>query len=160
MSWIPSSWRGFPASQQPRYGDAVALRNVESCLEASPAIALPADVARLLDRLADVANGKAFLLQGGDCAESFAEFSADKVRSTYELMMQLRSMIEDEIEGDVITIGRIAGQFAKPRSADEESVGNLTLPAYRGDIVNGLNFDPASRAPNPLRMLEAHRQSS
>jgi len=159
MSWTPSSWRGRPALQLPSYPDPHALEMAESCLEASAPLGSVTENRILTAKLAEVAEGNGFLLQGGDCAETFAEFGADKVRRSFNLMLQMAAMIREASGGEVIKLARMAGQFAKPRSADMETIGGTTLPSYRGDIVNGPDFDAASRTPDPLRMLEAHRQS-
>jgi 3-deoxy-7-phosphoheptulonate synthase len=159
MSWTPSSWRDRPALQMPVYPDPHALEMAESCLEASAPLGSVTENRLLTARLAGVAGGKGFLLQGGDCAETFAEFGADKVRRSFNLLLQMAAMIREASDGDVVNVARMAGQFAKPRSADMETLGGVTLPSYRGDIVNGPDFDAKSRTPDPLRMLEAHRQS-
>ncbi|HYD11491.1 MAG TPA: 3-deoxy-7-phosphoheptulonate synthase class II [Allosphingosinicella sp.] len=159
MSWTPASWRAKPALQLPAYPDAQALAMAESCLEASAPLGSVAENRCLTARLAEVAEGRGFLLQGGDCAETFAEFGADKVRRSFNLLLQMAAMIGEGAGGEVVRVARMAGQFAKPRSAETETIGSLTLPSYRGDIVNGPDFDAASRMPDPLRMLEAHRQS-
>ena len=159
MSWSPSSWRACPASQLPDYPDADALAMAESCLAAAAPLSTVAENRALSARIAAAAEGRAFLLQGGDCAETFAEFGADKVRTTFNLLLDMAALIAAGGQEEVVTVARIAGQFAKPRSADTETVGGITLPAYRGDIVNAAAFDPAGRTPDPMRMLEVHRQS-
>ena len=159
MSWTPTSWRLRPAAQLPNYADAGALAQVESRLASSVPLVPVAEIAQLRRQLADAASGRAFLLQGGDCAESFAEFGANKVRTVFNLLLQMAAMVAASGPDRVVTVARIAGQFAKPRSAPTETIDGLTLPSYRGDIVNGAAFDAASRAPDPERMLRAHRQS-
>jgi 3-deoxy-7-phosphoheptulonate synthase len=159
MSWSPRSWRPRPARQLPSYPDPRALAAAESCLEASAGLSSVAENLALAARIAEAAAGRGFLLQGGDCAETFAEFGGDKVRRGFALMLQMAATIGGAGCGEVVTIARTAGQFAKPRSAATETRGGITLPAYRGDIVNGAEFDAASRTPDPLRMLEAYRQS-
>ena len=159
MSWTPGSWRHLPARQMPDYPDPLALANVESRLASAPPLARIADIRRLSERLAEAAAGRAFLLQGGDCAESFAEFGANKVRTIFNLLLQMEAMLSADGRNHVIPLARIAGQFAKPRSAATETIGDVTLPCYRGDIVNGPEFDAGSRTPDPERMLQAHRQS-
>ena len=159
MSWTPDSWRDHPALQMPAYPDPHAVEMTESCLEASAPLGSVTENRLLTAKLAEVAQGKGFLLQGGDCAETFAEFGADKVRRSFNLLLQMAAMIRAASEGEVVKLARMAGQFAKPRSADLETIGGTTLPSYRGDIVNGPDFDAKSRTPDPLRMLEAHRQS-
>jgi 3-deoxy-7-phosphoheptulonate synthase len=159
MSWTPSSWRAHPALQLPLYPDPHALEMAESCLEASAPLGSVTENRALTAKLAEVSAGNGFLLQGGDCAETFAEFGADKVRRSFNLLLQMAAMIREAGSGEVVKLARMAGQFAKPRSADMETIGEVTLPSYRGDIVNGPDFDAKSRTPDPLRMLEAHRQS-
>ena len=159
MSWTPASWRDRPALQMPAYPDPHALEMAESCLEASAPLGSVTENRLLTFKLAEVAEGNGFLLQGGDCAETFAEFGADKVRRSFNLLLQMAAMIRETAGGEVVKLARMAGQFAKPRSADTETIAGLTLPSYRGDIVNGPDFDAGSRTPDPLRMLEAHRQS-
>ncbi len=159
LNWTPQSWRDRPAAQLPAYGDAAALATVESCLASAAPLTAIAENAALTAALAEVAAGRAMLLQGGDCAETFAEFGAEKVRVTFNLLLEMAAMLRAGGAGEVVTVARIAGQFAKPRSSETETIGDVTLPAYRGDIVNGPDFDAASRAPDPMRMLEAHRQS-
>lgn len=159
MAWAPDSWQTRPAQQQPAYPDPLALASAESCLEASAPLASVTESRALTARLAEVATGRHFLLQGGDCAETFAEFGADKVRRSFNLLLQMAAMIRAAGCEEVIKVARMAGQFGKPRSAATETIGDETLPSYRGDIINGPDFDAANRAPDPLRMLEAHRQS-
>jgi 3-deoxy-7-phosphoheptulonate synthase len=159
MTWTPTSWRDHPALQMPSYPDPHALEIAESCLEASAPLGSVTENRALSAKLAEVAQGRGFLLQGGDCAETFAEFGADKVRRSFNLLLQMAAMIRTASSGEVVKIARMAGQFAKPRSADMETIGGIALPSYRGDIVNGPDFDARSRTPDPLRMLEAHRQS-
>jgi 3-deoxy-7-phosphoheptulonate synthase len=159
MSWTPSSWRDRPALQMPAYPDPHAVAMAESCLEASAPLGSVTENRILTAKLAEVAQGNGFLLQGGDCAETFAEFGADKVRRSFNLLLQMAAMIREASGGEVVKVARMAGQFAKPRSADMETIGGVTLPSYRGDIVNGPDFDAKTRTPDPLRMLEAHRQS-
>jgi len=160
MSWTPTSWRSRPAAQMPAYPDPSALADAESCLAAAAPLATIVENRALSARIAAAAEGRAFLLQGGDCAETFAEFGADKVRTTFNLLLDMAATVAAAGAREVVTVGRIAGQFAKPRSADTETVDGITLPAYRGDIVNGAAFDAAGRVPDPMRMLEAYRQSS
>jgi 3-deoxy-7-phosphoheptulonate synthase len=157
--WSPSSWRLRTAEQLPAYPDAGALARVERRLEASSPLVSVADVMMLRASLARVAAGEAFILQGGDCAESFAEFGSDKVRDTYSLLLRMGAMLRAGSGAEVVHLARIAGQFAKPRSAQEETIGGTTLPSYRGDAVNGPPFTAAARAPDPRRLLDAHRQA-
>jgi 3-deoxy-7-phosphoheptulonate synthase len=159
MSWSRASWRDKPVTQMPDYADTAALQRVESRLAASPGLVEVSDIMLLRAQLAQVAAGRAFLLQGGDCAESFAEFGADKVRTTFNLLLQMGAMLRVAGGTEVVHLARIAGQFAKPRSSPNETAAGVTLPSYRGDAVNGPEFTPASRAPDPKRLLEAYRQA-
>ncbi|MGZ8282582.1 MAG: 3-deoxy-7-phosphoheptulonate synthase [Allosphingosinicella sp.] len=159
MSWTPGSWRQHPARQLPSYPDAEALARVESRLGAAAPLTGVAETRRLSGLLAEASAGRAFLLQGGDCAESFAEFGADKVRTMFNLLLEMAAMLSAGGGREIVTVARIAGQFAKPRSAPTETVGGVTLPSYRGDIVNGSAFEARSRAPDADRMLQAHRQA-
>jgi 3-deoxy-7-phosphoheptulonate synthase len=157
--WTPRSWRLRPAVQMPVYPDPSALQRVERRLEAAAPLVSVAEIRQLRAEIARAADGEAFLLQGGDCAESFAEFGAAKVRGTYELLLRMGALLRARGGADVVHLARIAGQFAKPRSSDEETVGGVTLPSYRGDAVNAAAFTPAARSPDPRRLLEAHRQA-
>jgi 3-deoxy-7-phosphoheptulonate synthase len=159
MSWTPSSWRGKPARQLPDYPDSRLLAMAESRHAAAAPLATYAESRLLSAKVAAAAAGKGFLLQGGDCAETFADFGADRVRRSFTLLLQMAAMLGQAVEGEVIRVARLAGQFAKPRSAALEMVDGVTLPAWRGDIVNGAGFDAASRTPDPARMIEAHHQS-
>ena len=159
MSWTPASWRARVAAQAPAYPDAGALARIEQRLRASPPLTRAADTLHLRALLAKVAAGRAFIVQGGDCAESFAEFGADKVRMTFNLLLQMGAMIGARGGQDVIHLARIAGQFAKPRSSPDETIDGVTLPSYRGDAVNGPAFTAADRNPDPKRLLAAHRQA-
>lgn len=160
MTWTPGSWREHPATQMPDYPDAAALETVESCLAAAPPLVDPAGAAQLRTRLAEVAEGRRFLLQGGDCAETFAEFGADKVRTGFNLLLRMAATIREGGGMDVETVARMAGQFAKPRSSSTEEIDGRTLPSYRGDMVNGPEPTIEERTPDPARMLEGYRQSS
>jgi 3-deoxy-7-phosphoheptulonate synthase len=157
--WSPDNWRSHPAQQLPEYPDANALARVERRLAGSESLVEIADIIHLRAALSRVANGDAFIVQGGDCAESFAEFNADKVRVTYNLLLRLGAMLRAASGGDVVHLARIAGQFAKPRSAQMETIDGVTLPSYRGDAVNGSAFTVAARVPDPKRLLDAHRQA-
>jgi 3-deoxy-7-phosphoheptulonate synthase len=157
--WTPESWRLRPAEQLVDYPDPDALVRVEKRLASSESLADIADIIHLRASLARVAKGEAVVIQGGDCAESFAEFNADKVRVTYNLLLRMGAMVRAASGGDVVHLARIAGQFAKPRSAATETVGDVTLPSYRGDAVNGSGFNPVARRPDPKRLLDAHRQA-
>jgi 3-deoxy-7-phosphoheptulonate synthase len=157
--WTPGSWRMLPAAQMPVYPDLDALKTVERRLSEAAAIASIADSARLSADIARAAAGEAFILQGGDCAESFGEISAASIGATVALFDAMEERITAGLGAPVIKIARIAGQFAKPRTSDVETRGEVSLPAYRGDIINGPRFDANSRAPDPARMLRAHRES-
>ncbi len=158
--WNPASWRQKEALQQPLYRDAVAVKDVEARLRLMPPLVLDDEVAMLRNRLASVAKGEAFLLQGGDCAESFSDFSADSVRSTFNVLLQIAIVLTYAGRRPVVKVGRIAGQFGKPRSADNEERDGTSLPSYRGDIINASAFDMGSRDPDPERMIQAYNQSA
>ncbi len=159
MSWQPDSWRGRPAAQTPVYPDRGAMARVEQRLRQAPPLTRAADILHLRALLGEVAQGRAFMLQGGDCAESFAEFGADKVRMTFNLLLQMGAMLRAHGGREIVHLARIAGQFAKPRSSETETVAGVTLPSYRGDAVNGPAFTLSDRAPDPKRLLAAHRQA-
>ena len=159
--WSPSSWRNKPVKHLPSdYPDAAALSRVEGELASMPPLVFAGEARRLTHHLGEVAEGRAFLLQGGDCAESFKEFHADNIRDFFRLVLQMAVVLTFAGAKPVVKVGRIAGQFAKPRSDDTETVGGVTLPSYRGDIINGAEFEPATRAPDPQRLLRAYAQSS
>jgi 3-deoxy-7-phosphoheptulonate synthase len=157
---LPSSWREFPIEQQPVYPDQDHLQAVESKLCALPPLVFAQEIRDLKQNLADVASGKGFLLQGGDCAESFNEFSANKIRDTFKVLLQMAVVLTFAGRRPVTKIARMAGQFAKPRSADFEEINGISLPSFRGDIINAAAADPASRVPDPERMLQAYHQSA
>lgn len=157
--WYPASWRGFPARQMPSYADQELLAAVEDRLaSAAPVIAID-EAAALRARMADLADGFGFLLQGGDCAESFDDPVAEQVAGISGLFDAIAARLSPAINGPLIEVARIAGQFAKPRSAHDETHDGVTLPAYRGDIVNGIAFDATARVADPARMIRAHMQS-
>jgi 3-deoxy-7-phosphoheptulonate synthase len=159
--WTPSSWRSKPAKHLPTdYPDPAALERTEQTLRRMPPLVFAGEARQLKARLADVSRGKAFLLQGGDCAESFKEFAADNIRDTFRLLLQMAVVLTFAGGKPVVKVGRIAGQFAKPRSESIETIGEVTLPSYRGDIINGMEFTPAERLPNPDRLLQAYNQSA
>ena len=159
-TWSPTSWRSKPIQQQPQYPDASALTQVEQTLAGYPPLVFAGEARELRRQFAEVTQGRAFLLQGGDCAESFAEFSAGKIRDTFKVLLQMAIVMTFAAGCPVVKVGRMAGQFAKPRSANDETLDGITLPAYRGDIVNGIGFDAASRVPDPQRLLQAYHQST
>jgi 3-deoxy-7-phosphoheptulonate synthase len=158
--WSPSGWRSKPIVQVPEYPDAAALAAVEARLATYPPLVFAGEARKLKARLADVAAGKAFLLQGGDCAESFAEHGADNIRDFFRVFLQMAVVLTFAATSPVVKVGRIAGQFAKPRSAPTERQGDLELPAYRGDVVNGIEFTEEARRPDPARQEMVYRQSA
>ncbi|MEZ5593069.1 MAG: 3-deoxy-7-phosphoheptulonate synthase class II [Gammaproteobacteria bacterium] len=160
LDWTPDSWRSKPVQQLPDYPDAAALQSAEQTLRTYPPLVFAGEARRLRAALADVAEGRAFLLQGGDCAESFAEFGANTIRDTFRVLLQMAIVLTFGAACPVIKVGRLAGQFAKPRSNPTETQAGVELPIYRGDIVNGLAFDAAARQPDPQRMVTAYSQAS
>ncbi len=159
-AWTKSDWRAKPRVQMPVYTDAAALREVESRLAKMPPLVFAGEARKLKRVLGDVAAGRAFLLQGGDCAESFAEFSADNIRDTFKVLLQMAIVLTWGAKLPVVKIGRMAGQFAKPRSAPTEVIDGVELPSYRGDIINGFEFTTEARVPDPRRMLQAYTQAA
>lgn len=159
-AWTPDSWRTKTLRQMPTYPEADALQAVEAELSKQPPLVFAGEVRELKHQLAKVAAGDAFLLQGGDCAESFKEFNTNHIRDTFMVLLQMAVVLTFGGQSPVVKIGRMAGQFAKPRSDDNESRDGLVLPSYRGDIINGIEFNEASRTPDPVRMLKAYHQST
>ncbi|VXD02152.1 Phospho-2-dehydro-3-deoxyheptonate aldolase [Pseudomonas sp. 8Z] len=159
-AWNPQSWRAKPIQQQPEYPDAAHLAQVEQALAGYPPLVFAGEARELRRQFAEVTQGRAFLLQGGDCAESFAEFSAAKIRDTFKVLLQMAIVMTFAAGCPVVKVGRMAGQFAKPRSSGSETIDGVTLPAYRGDIVNGIGFDAASRVPDPERLMQAYHQAT
>ncbi|MEJ0093736.1 MAG: 3-deoxy-7-phosphoheptulonate synthase class II [Methylocella sp.] len=158
--WSPSSWRGKPIEQAPGYADPAALAEVERQLAGFPPLVFAGEARKLKRMLGKVADGEAFLLQGGDCAESFAEHSADNIRDFFRVFLQMSVVATFAAALPVVKVGRIAGQFAKPRSDGKETVGGVSLPSYRGDIVNDIAFEAKGRVPDPQRQLMAYRQAA
>ena len=158
--WAPDTWRRLPVQQMPHYPDPAALAAVESQLSRFPPLVFAGEARKLKRALADVAAGRAFLLQGGDCAEAFAEHGADNIRDFFRVFLQMAVVMTFAAASPVVKVGRIAGQFAKPRSAPNEVIDGVELPSYRGDIVNGIDFEPGARTPDPGRQLDAYRQSA
>ena len=159
-AWSKSDWRAKPRVQMPTYTDQAALEAVETQLAKYPPLVFAGEARNLRARLAEVSVGKAFLLQGGDCAESFQEFSADSIRDTFRVMLQMAMVLTFGAKCPVVKVGRMAGQFAKPRSADTETIGGVDLPSYRGDIINDIDFTAEARIPDPNRMLQAYTQAA
>ena len=157
--WSPDSWRAHPALQQPIYNDTAEVGSVESQLQALPALVSMAEIEQLKVKLAAACNGEAFLLQGGDCAETFADFSTSSIQDLFKVLMQMAVVLTYAGRVPVIKVGRIAGQFAKPRSTDHEVRDGISLPSFRGDIINGIEFSAAARQADPQRMLQAYHQS-
>ncbi|MEY3002270.1 MAG: hypothetical protein RLZZ428_645 [Pseudomonadota bacterium] len=160
MSWTPSSWRSFPIKQQPTYHDQEALQKVEKELKVYPPLIFAGEARRLKEKLAQAGRGEAFLLQGGDCAESFSDFNAKNIKNLFKLMLQMNMVFMYSMGKPVVKVGRIAGQFAKPRSSDFEEIDGVQLPSYRGDIINSIEFTQEARVPNPDNMLKAYNQSA
>jgi 3-deoxy-7-phosphoheptulonate synthase len=158
--WSAASWRKFPAAQQPDWPDADALKKAEARLSALPPLVFAGEARHLMAQLGDVANGKAFLLQAGDCAESFAEFSADSIRDKLKIILQMAAVLTYAAGVPVVKVGRIAGQFAKPRSVATERVGDVELESFRGHMVNDEAFEAEARRPDPERLVEAYQQSA
>lgn len=159
-SWTPDSWRGYPIRQQPQYPNADQLAQVEAQLAKMPPLVFAQEARDLREQLGRAAQGKAFLLQGGDCAESFSDFSANSIRDTFKVLLQMAVVLTYSGRKPVVKVARMAGQFAKPRSADLETQDGVSLPSYRGDIINQLDFTEAARTPDPHRMLQAYHQST
>src|SRR4051812_21692267 len=158
--WAPDSWTQAEARQLPNYPDTAALDAATDTLASFPPLVFAGEARNLTADLAKVVEGKAFLLQGGDCAESFAEHNANNIRDTFRVILQMAVVLTYASKLPVVKLGRMAGQFAKPRSADTEVQGGVELPAYRGDIVNDIDFTAAGRAPDPQRMIRAYSQSA
>lgn len=158
--WKKSGWRAKERIQMPDYTDQAALEAVEAQLAKYPPLVFAGEARRLKADLAAAGRGEAFLLQGGDCAESFEQFSADAIRDTFKVMLQMAMVLTYGAKVPVVKVGRMAGQFAKPRSAPTETVDGVELPSYRGDIINDLDFTSDARIPNPGKMLQAYMQSA
>ncbi|MGR6430598.1 class II 3-deoxy-7-phosphoheptulonate synthase [Rhizobium sp. PAMB 3174] len=160
QTWTPDSWRNKPIQQVPDYPDQAVLKATEERLATYPPLVFAGEARRLKSALASVANGDSFLLQGGDCAESFAEHGADNIRDFFRAFLQMAVVLTFGAQLPVVKVGRIAGQFAKPRSSNIEKQGDVELPSYRGDIINGIEFTPEARIPSPERQIMAYRQSA
>ena len=160
MTWLPKNWRNFPIVQFPDYKNEELLNEVENKLKLKPPLVFAGEVQRLREVLSNVEKGEGFILQGGDCAESFNQFSANSIRDTFKVILQMAVILTYGSKMPILKIGRIAGQFAKPRSSPTEKVGDIELPSYRGDTVNGMEFNEKSRFPDPNRLLEGYEQSA
>lgn len=158
--WQPDSWREFPILQQPTYPNEGELKFVEDELKRFPPLVFAEETRQLFSQLANVSQGKGFLLQGGDCAESFSEFNAPKIRDTFKVILQMAIVMTFAGRVPVTKVARMAGQYAKPRSADLETIDGVSLPSYRGDIINSFEFTPESRIPNPNRMVDAYHRAA
>ncbi|MEH6630477.1 MAG: 3-deoxy-7-phosphoheptulonate synthase class II [Halopseudomonas aestusnigri] len=158
--WTPDSWRAKDIRQVPEYPDSAAVESVEKTLAGQPPLVFAGEARRLRKQLGEVAEGRAFLLQGGDCAEAFAEFHPDNIRDTFKVMLQMAVALTFGAACPIVKVGRMAGQFAKPRSAGMETIDGVELPSYRGDIINGIGFTPEERIPDPERLIKAYHQSA
>jgi 3-deoxy-7-phosphoheptulonate synthase len=158
--WNPATWRTKPIKQVPQYPDAARLESVETRLKSYPPLVFAGEARNLMAGLGEVAKGKSFLLQGGDCAESFAEFHPDNIRDTFRVLLQMAVVLTYAGAMPVVKVGRIAGQFAKPRSEDFETKDGVSLPSYRGDNINSIDFDAQGRIPDPDRLLQAYGQAA
>jgi len=159
-NWTVNSWRTKPISQQPIYPNLALVNHVETELQAKPPLVFANEIEKLRHELGRVAEGDSFLLQGGDCAESFAEFNAEKIKDTCKLLLQMAVVLTFAGSCPVVKVSRLAGQFAKPRSQNTETINGLTLPCYRGDMVNDIAFTASDREPDPHRLLNAYNQSA
>ena len=159
-AWTPDSWTGYEARHLPSYEDASALAEAQETLRNYPPLVFAGEARALKEELAEVAGGEAFLLQGGDCAESFAEFHPNTIRDTFRVLLQMAVVLTFAGRQPVVKVGRMAGQFAKPRSSPTETQGDVTLPSYLGDNINGIEFDAAQRRNDPQRMVRAYSQAA
>ncbi len=158
--WNKKSWREFPIKQQPTYPDQQQLQKIEQELSTYPPLVFAGEVESLKSKLAAATKGNAFLLQGGDCAESFADFNANNIRDSFKALLQMSVVLTFAGGCPVVKVGRLAGQFAKPRSSDFEEINGVKLPSYRGDIINAIGATKEERTPDPQRMLRAYNQSA
>jgi 3-deoxy-7-phosphoheptulonate synthase len=159
-AWSPETWRACPIRQVPEYPDPAKLAEMEERIRRLPPLVFAGEARRLKAALGEAAEGRAFVLQGGDCAESFADFTANTIRDSFRVLLQMAVVLTFGASVPVVKMGRMAGQFAKPRSSDFEKQGDITLPSYRGDIVNGPDFSPEARIPDPQRMEKGYFQSA
>lgn len=160
QTWNPNSWRELPILQQPNYPDQESLKSVEAQLKSAPPLVFAEETRSLFKQLEDVCEGRAFLLQGGDCAESFSDFNAANIRDTFKTILQMAVVLTYGGKCPVVKIARMAGQYAKPRSADLETIDGVSLPSYRGDIVNNFEFTEQARIPDPQRLMTAYHHSA
>ena len=158
--WKLNSWRNYPVKHIPTYGDEKELNSVLNKLKSFPPLVFAGETRHLKQQLAEVVDGKAFLLQGGDCAESFAEFNPDHIRDYFKVMLQMSLVLTYSASLPVVKLGRIAGQFSKPRSAPTEKQGDIELPSYLGDNINGIEFTEKARKPDPKRLFKAYSQAA
>src|SRR6478735_8020811 len=159
-TWTPDGWKQHEARHLPVYEDPVALADAEATMSNFPPLVFAGEARNLKASLADVAAGNAFLLQGGDCAESFAEFHPNNIRDTFRVLLQMAVVLTFASKLPVVKVGRMAGQFATPRSAPTETIGGVELPSYLGDNVNGIEFTPETRRNDPMRMIRAYSQAA
>lgn len=160
QSWNPDSWRKLPILQQPEYPDQEALKSVEGQLKSAPPLVFAEETRSLYKQLEAVCEGRAFLLQGGDCAESFSDFNAANIRDTFKTLLQMAVVLTYGGKCPVVKIARMAGQYAKPRSSDYETIDGVSLPSYRGDIINNFEFTEQARVPEPQRLMTAYHHSA
>ena len=160
MKWKPNSWRNYPVVQMPTYPDESKVNSVEAKLSFKPPLVFAGEVQALKKSLALAEKGNAFILQGGDCAESFSQFSANGIRDTFKVLLQMAVILTYGSSIPIIKIGRIAGQFAKPRSSDVEIIDGIELPSYRGDMINDMEFNKTARQPDPQRLIDGYEQSA
>ena len=160
MTWKPNSWRNYPVVQMPTYPDESKINSVEAKLSFKPPLVFAGEVQALKKSLALAEKGNAFILQGGDCAESFSQFSANGIRDTFKVLLQMAVILTYGSSIPIIKIGRIAGQFAKPRSSDVEIIDGIELPSYRGDMINDMEFNKTARQPDPQRLIDGYEQSA
>lgn len=160
QSWNPDSWRKLPILQQPEYPDEEALKSVEGQLKSAPPLVFAEETRSLYKQLEAVCEGRAFLLQGGDCAESFSDFNAANIRDTFKTLLQMAVVLTYGGKCPVVKIARMAGQYAKPRSSDYETIDGVSLPSYRGDIINNFEFTEQARVPDPQRLMTAYHHSA
>ena len=158
--WSPNSWRSKPAKHLPIYKDEILLKKSLDKIKDFPPLVFAGEARSLKSQLAEVSKGNAFLLQGGDCAESFADFHPDNIKNSFKVILQMAVVLTFGASCPVVKVGRIAGQFAKPRSSDKEIINGIELESYKGDIINGIDFTENERVPDPSRLIQAYNQSA